>query len=383
MPALRFLADHPDLRSAAGVLSDRKIRIESRPGCGLYGPYIDLPAGIWIARIHFDEPPRGRAHMDVCTDVGATVLALRRLDFDAVEYRTAELAVILPGPTTACEVRLFCEAGVHAVISAVEFELSDGHAGVERAIRLQLGNGIDGPNTDIRKGRDIAAGYARGTGLEFGGLRRLVELDPDWIAACEATRGRSIIDLQKLMNLFLIIKYSNTSEGNIIEFGSFRGGGALFFGCLAKRLRKNCKVFALDTYEGMPATDTNLDRHSAGTFDDVDLAGFERARAEDGLDNLFIIKGLFHQSVQQIPPDDRCFFLSHIDCDIYDSMVFSLEFAKRHAVDGSYIVLDDPLTADCLGAMQAAEECLVQQGLFAEQAYPHLVYRYPPLPSRD
>ena len=276
-----------------------------------------------------------------------------------------------------CEVRFYCRQDVEAAISAVEFDLGD-YAGVERLLRADLQRSERG-REGIKNRRDIEAGYIRGSGIEFGYFTQVILDDPDWIAAIKATRGRSIVTVEKLMNLFLIVKYSEIREANIIEYGSFQGGGALFLAALAKRLRTDCKVFALDTFEGMPGTHEELDRHRAGGFSDVDLQGFEQAREEEGLDNLIILRGLFQDTVGLIAPEDRRFFLSHVDCDVYNSAVFSIEFSKRHAVPGSYNTLDDPLASDCIGAMQAAEERLVQQGLFVEQVYPHFVYRYPPL----
>ena len=54
--------------------------------------------------------------------------------------------------------------------------------------------------------------------------------------------------------------------------------------------------------------------------------------------------------------------------------------ADKVMVPEGYIVFDDPLHGSCLGAMQAIEETLLHEDrLFAEQMYPHPVYRYPPV----
>jgi hypothetical protein len=46
---------------------------------------------------------------------------------------------------------------------------------------------------------------------------------------------------------------------------------------------------------------------------------------------------------------------------------------------GGYVILDDALHGSCLGALQAVEDWIVETNVRAEQAYPHLVYRYPPI----
>ncbi|MGC8908947.1 MAG: hypothetical protein ACP5M0_16110 [Desulfomonilaceae bacterium] len=44
------------------------------------------------------------------------------------------------------------------------------------------------------------------------------------------------------------------------------------------------------------------------------------------------------------------------------------------------MIFDDPLYGSCLGAFEAVEELVIRNdGLHAEQAFPHLVYRYSPL----
>lgn len=171
------------------------------------------------------------------------------------------------------------------------------------------------------------------------------------------------------------LKYSNIS-GNLIEFGAFRGGTSLMMAPLLKQLGSNRKVYALDTFAGMPETDPVLDAHTPGGFFEANYEDLMAVRDRHGLDNLVILKGLFQDTVSQIPVEDRKFFFAHVDCDIYESVKFSINYTAEHAVPGAYLVFDDPLVHDCLGAFQALEEELVQKrGLFAEQVYPHLVYR--------
>ena len=98
------------------------------------------------------------------------------------------------------------------------------------------------------------------------------------------------------------------------------------------------------------------------------------------LDNLEWVPGLFEETFSDIARIHAPFVLAHIDCDIYDSMKYSYNAVKHFMVPGGYIVFDDPLFGTCLGAFQAVEDEVIRKdGLSAEQVYPHLVYRYPPL----
>ena len=53
--------------------------------------------------------------------------------------------------------------------------------------------------------------------------------------------------------------------------------------------------------------------------------------------------------------------LVHIDCDIYSSITYCYTAIKKHLVNGAYIVFDDCLYSDCLGAFEAVEGVLIKQ----------------------
>jgi predicted O-methyltransferase YrrM len=232
----------------------------------------------------------------------------------------------------------------------------------------------------LRDGRNVRAGYTRGMELEFGQIAQACADDAMFQQAMAASHNRSIVMQRKLMNIMLIMRFSSFNPaGHIIEFGSYRGGSALYMAALARQLGLAAKVFALDTFAGMPATDEALDNHQAGDFKDSDFDGLVALRDRMGLDNLVILRGLFEDTVKLIAPEDRRFSLVHADSDIYPSMRFSLDWVKPLMVQGGFIVCDDPLTSTCIGAMQAVEESLVRAGALAEQVYPHLVYRWPVL----
>ena len=60
----------------------------------------------------------------------------------------------------------------------------------------------------------------------------------------------------------------------------------------------------------------------------------------------------------------------------YSAVAYSYDVTKPYMVDGGYWVFDDALYSSCIGAMEAIEEVVIQRdGRFAEQSWPHLVYR--------
>ncbi len=73
----------------------------------------------------------------------------------------------------------------------------------------------------VAAGRNITAGYARGWGLEYGGLAEFIAADPVYQESVGMARSRSLLLEHKLMNLFLIMKYgARNDEGDFVEFGS-------------------------------------------------------------------------------------------------------------------------------------------------------------------
>lgn len=108
-------------------------------------------------------------------------------------------------------------------------------------------------NSEIRKGRNVSEGYARGWGIQFSDLREKVKLDPLYHEAVELSYGRTIMTENNRINIFLIMKYclKDIPSGNIVEFGSYKGGQAIFMSHVARKLLPTVKVYAFDTFKGI------------------------------------------------------------------------------------------------------------------------------------
>lgn len=228
---------------------------------------------------------------------------------------------------------------------------------------------------NLRKGRNVAAGNARGWGLELGHLYEGIALHGEFAEAYKIASELSFLGPKKLSNLFLIIKYGlDGIDGDILELGAYRGGSALFMGSLLKALGRKSKVYALDTFEGMPGTDTGVDTFKPGELKASESEFINRRNSLGLQDHVEVVKGLFEDTLPRL--SDKKWSLVHVDCDIYQPIVWSLNHLDGHLVPGAYVVFDDCLHGSCLGAMEAVEEEYIQKRkLLAEQAFPHLVYR--------
>jgi Macrocin-O-methyltransferase (TylF) len=235
------------------------------------------------------------------------------------------------------------------------------------------------PNA-IRKGRNVYEGYQRGWGLEYGDLRQHVARDQDYIDAFRYAEGRSVAALDRLMNLFLLVKFYLPKQrfGRIIEYGSYRGGSAFFMAALASKFLPGVRVYALDTYAGMPKTDTSVDAHNAGDFATTSLDEVQAAKHQFGLTNIEFVKGLFSDTAPGTLAEAKAIALAHIDCDIYEAVGYTYDVSRPSMVPMGYIVFDDSTASSCIGATEAVEELVVRRdGLLSEQIFPHHVFRAP------
>jgi FKBP-type peptidyl-prolyl cis-trans isomerase 2 len=132
-------------------------------------------------------------------------------------------------------------------------------------------------------------------------------------------------------------------DGDVIELGVGLGGMSLFLGRIAKDLQK--KVYSLDSFAGLPRPDGAKDNDYfratdyAGTTDVLERFRQNIRRFElDG--TVTPIQGFFAETLPRLPADLRL-CLAHLDSDLFDSVITSLEAIYDRVVDGGVIVIDD------------------------------------------
>ena len=237
---------------------------------------------------------------------------------------------------------------------------------------------LPGMTKGLRNGRSVYEGYQRGWGLQFSDLKQKILTDPLYQEAFSVATDRTIMSEENRMNIFLLLRFflSQIPFGHIVEYGSYRGGSAIFMAYVVKRLYPGMKVFALDSYAGMPQTDKNVDAHNSGDFADTDLGQLQARVDELGLDNLFLVKGFFEVTNSSVMARAEKIALAHIDCDIAPAVRFSYEGVKPFMVDGGYLVFDDATVSSCIGATEVVEDLLIRRDkMNSEQIWPHFVFR--------
>jgi hypothetical protein len=237
---------------------------------------------------------------------------------------------------------------------------------------------MDWVTQGVRKGRNVKEGYQRGWGLQYGGLIEKVLNDPLYREAFAVAGDRTIVGQENRMNIFLLLRFflDKIPFGHIIEYGAYRGGNAIFMAYVVQKLYPGMRVYALDSFEGMPLTDHNIDAHAAGEFSDIDFERLQARVVELKLYNLVLVKGLFEDTNDGVMADAGKFSLAHIDCDIASAVRYSYEGVKPFMVNGGYVVFDDANVSSCMGATEVVEDLLIRRdGLNSEQIWPHFVFR--------
>jgi len=231
----------------------------------------------------------------------------------------------------------------------------------------------------VSRGRCVQDGYQRGWGLQYGDLRQRVLDDRLYRHAVEKAGSRlAHFSEPNRMNIYLVLKYflPRIPIGNIIEFGSYRGGSAIFMGIVCQQLYPGRRIYALDTFTGMPLTDKRVDAHSQGDFADTSIGEVADAVSAAGLDNVTLVQGMFQDTSAAALAAAGSIALAHIDCDTKSGCAFSRKIIRPHLVEGAYIIFDDATISSCIGATEAVEEMVQEERIFSEQIWPHFVFRH-------
>lgn len=242
-------------------------------------------------------------------------------------------------------------------------------------INLPIPHGVE---SGLRLGRDVRAGYERGWGLQYGDLGEQIAKDPKYAQAFSLAHSRTIVREERLKNLYLLIRFylPRLKPGHIIEFGTFKGGSALFMASLCRTYLPETEVWGLDTFVGMPRTNKAVDAHNENDFSSCDIEELEQFRKSQKLDNLHLVKGSFEQTAPKVLEQCGAVRLAHIDCDIYSSCRYAFEVCRGQMVSGGYFVFDDATESSCIGATEVVEDIVIRKaGLTSEQISPHFVFR--------
>ncbi|MFL6101380.1 MAG: TylF/MycF/NovP-related O-methyltransferase [Actinomycetales bacterium] len=147
-------------------------------------------------------------------------------------------------------------------------------------------------------------------------------------------------------------------RGDVVEFGTFRGGTSMFLARVARALGQTWRVVTFDSFGGFPARRSPLDMydHPGAVF--TDAAAVRRYFQPWLID---LVEGDIVETAQTLA--GRPTVLSFIDTDNYSSAKAALEVVKETTVPNGAIVLDHFTGVRrfryTLGERMAAQEILL------------------------
>ena len=190
---------------------------------------------------------------------------------------------------------------------------------------------------------------------------------------------------------------AKTSEGDIFEFGVYKGNGVIAMALLLKSLGVKKKIYAFDSFTGFPGYHPNDDLNqfklrndlfspdhvdeaeramaiaefrtgmqvtpsnisTSGDFSDASRQYLETRLKKFGLDNVEIIEGSFAETVPNFLRNYKgTVFSANIDCDLYVGYKDTLQPMYDLLVKDGFINLDEYYSLKFPGARIAVHEFL-------------------------
>lgn len=168
--------------------------------------------------------------------------------------------------------------------------------------------------------------------------------------------------LYTFYNILLNIKrgYGEEEKLYLAESGVYKGGGSFFIASILSQLGvSNFQLYSIDTFEGHSKLDLKGDTgdglQKAGDFNETSFESVQNYLSVHA--NISVRKGRIQDVANSISDKKYCFV--HLDMDIYQPTLFSLDFFDDKLLPGAVIVLDDYGFTSCPGVKKAVDEFLL------------------------
>jgi O-methyltransferase len=162
--------------------------------------------------------------------------------------------------------------------------------------------------------------------------------------------AQTMIGLERLDNIQRLAEdaLSRGVEGDLIETGVWRGGACIFMRAILKAHNiQDRRVWACDSFEGLPTPDTERSPADKGTgFHQLNFlavsqkevtANFKKYNLLD--DQVTFVKGYFEDNLADIPIEKLA--LMRLDGDQYGSTITALENLYPKLSSSGYVIVDD------------------------------------------
>lgn len=163
----------------------------------------------------------------------------------------------------------------------------------------------------------------------------------------------NFFSMERKFALRELARHVQSIEGDVAECGSYVGVSSWF---IANEIC-GADFFLFDSFEGLSSpSEKDQSPESVQQWEEGDLSVGEAVikKRLSPFDNIHVMKGWIPDRFVEV--GGREFKLVHIDVDLYEPTLASLEFFYERMVPGGVIVMDDYGFENCPGAYAAANE---------------------------
>ena len=188
----------------------------------------------------------------------------------------------------------------------------------------------------------------------------------------------SPIGFKRLVRSYFLFKYFKSVsnlQGNILEVGVFKGFSSLFLIKLENELNAefNSKFFLIDSFEGLSKINENdvvsnkdIFQHQEGHFK-VDYNNVKILFKE--YNNVKVIKGWIPKIFNSLNKDNLYKYV-HIDVDLYEPTISTLNYIFDKVVKGGVIITDDFDSNAFPGNRKAWQEFFIEKNILTSISLP-------------
>lgn len=146
---------------------------------------------------------------------------------------------------------------------------------------------------------------------------------------------------------FMIKKIDETKKinGDILELGTHKGGTSILFAKYLQKINDSRMVFTVDWFKGLPYSDeygtTEEKKPAQNRLADTSKDFVEnKFRSFNVSEKINIVEGLFEDVLYE-KLDNKKFSFVFIDCDLYKSAKFALEYVYEHLDECGIVCIHD------------------------------------------
>jgi O-methyltransferase len=178
------------------------------------------------------------------------------------------------------------------------------------------------------------------------------EGDPEFDTLYRTVKPHTLVARDRCWILWKTLQQALALEGDVVECGVFRGGTALLEAKTIAKAGQDRQLHLFDSFEGMPTTTGGIDRLDAGDLSTTSAADVEKLLREFAFAHIHVgfIPGTFEGlAISTVA-------WAHVDVDIYQTVLDSVEYLYPKLVPGGFLVFDDYGFPSCAGARRAVDE---------------------------